>query len=384
MTQERRADPQQTYALVVGVEDYAAGGDWNRLDGPVPDARRFADWLRGRGVPAQNIRLFLSPRASNQPLLTSNQPDATAATRQAIYAALMHDLNTKHGDLLYIFWSGHGMMKAKGQRRLFYADATPTSMLNLELDGLLTTLRSTTFDGFKRQICIVDACASYEYLEEGAFPHEGLAHGEMRPECEQFVLMGAKAGDYADNIGSEQTGIFAKTVLGLLTADQTSAWPPNMQRITRELQERFTILRNEGKTNQTPNYFSYQDWDGNIDDRGTLGNPTIPYNAPSPEASQHRTLAIKEKFLLRNALAECPSMRDNGQRGIVLSQLPSAIQGTISRNPAMLFDVFSIMDRCLDYEGGIAELVYIIENYELGSSQFKHLKAIVQQLGFAP
>ena len=55
-------DPQKTYALVVGVEKYAAGSNWD-LDGPTSDANKFVEWLRGRQVPVENIfYVSLSPR----------------------------------------------------------------------------------------------------------------------------------------------------------------------------------------------------------------------------------------------------------------------------------------------------------------------------------
>jgi len=52
--------PARTHAVVVGVEQYAAGSKWD-LDGPASDACRIAGWLRDRGVPAEQISLHLSP-----------------------------------------------------------------------------------------------------------------------------------------------------------------------------------------------------------------------------------------------------------------------------------------------------------------------------------
>lgn len=39
-----KATPENTYALVVGIEKYDAGPDWD-LDGPTRDASRFCAWL---------------------------------------------------------------------------------------------------------------------------------------------------------------------------------------------------------------------------------------------------------------------------------------------------------------------------------------------------
>src|SRR5450432_361701 len=56
----RAADPATTYAIVVGIEKYAGGKDWN-LNGPASDACRMALWLRKNGVPADRIAFHLSP-----------------------------------------------------------------------------------------------------------------------------------------------------------------------------------------------------------------------------------------------------------------------------------------------------------------------------------
>ena len=57
--------PTDTLAVIVGVEQYAAGKPWG-LDGPALDACRFAAWLTGRGVPADRITLLVSPLPENE------------------------------------------------------------------------------------------------------------------------------------------------------------------------------------------------------------------------------------------------------------------------------------------------------------------------------
>lgn len=88
--------PQRTYALVVGLEKYNAGTSWN-LNGPANDARKFADWLCSRGVPPENIFLFLSllDEGSNASLVVQS------ATRDNLYRAITDTLRQKQGDLLY-------------------------------------------------------------------------------------------------------------------------------------------------------------------------------------------------------------------------------------------------------------------------------------------
>src|SRR5688500_2652035 len=135
-------DPQRTYALVVGIEEYNAGGAWNRRDGPAADARRFCNWLISRGVLPDNIALCLAPRPDHVSLLPSGVPAAQPATCAAISDTLMTKISALRGDLLYLFWGGHGMITADETRRLFCADATPQNLRNVDLNSLMTTLRS--------------------------------------------------------------------------------------------------------------------------------------------------------------------------------------------------------------------------------------------------
>src|SRR5262245_40453518 len=144
---------QQTFAVLVGVESYAAGGEWN-LDGPASDACRFAKWLRERGTPKDRILLFLSPLAENQSLAQKLELDVTAkpATRADITDVFTKVLPQKSGDLLCFFWGGHGVIDAEGNRRLFYADADLNDLRHLNLNDLLTAWRTSILSGFPRQI----------------------------------------------------------------------------------------------------------------------------------------------------------------------------------------------------------------------------------------
>jgi Caspase domain len=146
---QRSADPAQTYALVVAIEKYDAGSAWN-LDGPVTDALEFCQWLLARNVPREHIHLLLSPLEENVPAIEESKFEAQPATRSEIDKALTTLHDTK-GDLLALFWAGHGVVNGEKDRRLFYADATSDNKRNLDLDSLLKSLGSSYFAGFPRQ-----------------------------------------------------------------------------------------------------------------------------------------------------------------------------------------------------------------------------------------
>jgi len=368
---------QETYALVVGIEKYAAGQEWN-LNGPARDACRFTDWLRRRGVPDVNISLFLAPLEEHSVLVTASVPQVRPATSDNIYRALNEEFRRQEGALLYLFWGGHGFITAEGTRRLFYADATAENSLNLNLNSLLTTLRSEDFAGFRRQICIVDTCSNFvESLRlDRTLPHQTFSQSQPTP-ANQFVLLAGKAGDLAKNLDAEQTGLFSREVLTLLASEPADRWPPDMIALTTRLQERFSALRNERATDQTPNYFSYRDWDGN---EGTLGQPSITSTAgvetpPTPVAPP--ALSLTQLWELVDALLACPAIANPNRRETVLQQMRREIAGMISRDTAARFDVFNIVTTCLNYSGGIAELVAVVRGFEGLSQPMQHLEQVV-------
>jgi Caspase domain len=113
---------KKVYALIVGIEKYQEGQHYN-LNGPASDAIKFANWLLERGVEKDNIWLFISSltELSIPPTLC-----VRSANREEIINVIDYNLlqNGKGGDLLYIFWGGHGYLttSATTTRRLMYED----------------------------------------------------------------------------------------------------------------------------------------------------------------------------------------------------------------------------------------------------------------------
>ena len=237
-----------------GSSPTTPGRAWD-LDGPAKDAARFASWLLDRGVPAGQILLFLSPLA-DQPLgvplpagLTSARP--AARTRDQ---AITRTLPGWRGDLLWLFWAGHGVLTRDERLRLFYSDASIAYKRNLELASLLTALRSDRYPGLPRQIGMVDACQTYaERLQLATtLPAETLAYGQPLPGREQFVLYAASPGQVAVNLGTAKAGLFSQTVMEELTGPGGDGWPPAMERVAERLDRRFSELRAAGRATRPP------------------------------------------------------------------------------------------------------------------------------------
>lgn len=268
---ELSVQKERTYGLVIGIESYQENL-WNvKGGGPAHDALKFAQWLLDNGVPKENIRLCLSPLEKvEHPELTLEE-----ATETKIYALITDWLSTKKGDLLYLFWAGHGLITSERNRRLLCADATKRNWQNLDLDSLLVYLSSEGFP-MQNHICIIDACANYILESKGRPTNLGgktFPSGQPRKDSQQFVLLATREGEQAKVSSEGKTGYFSQAVREALAEELNSSWPPDMEVIAQNVKQRFTELDKK----QLPTYFYRRSWDGDTDSYHP--NPfDIPHN----------------------------------------------------------------------------------------------------------
>lgn len=263
-------NPNQTWALVVGVEEYPELPDKWRLKGPASDAIRFVNWLLERGVPPAQIRLCLSVsdvRAATAPLKGQVEPLDT--TRDTIISLLDRDVSAWDGELLFVFWGGHGSIDSRDKeeaRRLYFSDAIPTSPASLSLPALQRMLNHRRKGSISRQVFLIDACATFQAranFKSDVAPSEPAIGNEQDPRVQQFQFFAARRGEAAANLNSEETGAFSREVLKALADPQwTGQWPPNMVAVARSVQETFAANQVAGKSFQMP-IVSIVDWDGN-------------------------------------------------------------------------------------------------------------------------
>jgi len=256
---ELSAQKERTYGLAIGIESYQENS-WNiNGGGPAHDAIQFAQWLLDCGVPKENIRLCLSSLEN----VEHPELEIAEATEQKISALITDWLSDKKGDLLYLFWAGHGLITSERNRRLLCADATKGNWQNLDLDSLLVYLSSEAFL-IKHHICIIDACANYILESQGRPTNLGgrtFSSGQPRTESQQFVLLATREGEKAKVSTEGKTGYFSQAVREALAEELNNGWPPNMEVIAQNVKQRFTKLDKK----QLPTYFYRRSWDGNTD-----------------------------------------------------------------------------------------------------------------------
>jgi hypothetical protein len=353
--------PQRTCALVIGIERYDTDRTWD-LDGPASDAARFTSWLLSRGVPTDQILVFLSPLEDKPPgVPLPAGVTASPARREPVTSAITRTLPESRGDLLWLFWAGHGVLTRDDHLRLFFADATTDDKRNLDLSSLLTALRSDRYAGFPRQIGVVDACQTYADRLQLAttLPAETLPYGQPLPGREQFFLYAASPGQVAVNLGSVRAGLFSQAVMAELTGAGGDGWPPDMDLVAAGLDRRFSDLRAAGRASQTPTSFRWRPWPGG---ERILGE-TVPEPAGAAAAAR---VWPPSGAVLREAVDQLLNlnvMADALTRASIVRRLRKGLATTIPYDPASRPHVVNIVTRCLDYPGGLAELIGAVELY---------------------
>jgi hypothetical protein len=247
--------PENVYALVVGIEKYKGGSDWD-LNGPAKDALKFASWLLDLGVKPDHIQLFLSPLDKNVGVLEEAKAkglNPLPADRNHIDSAIRskHTSQGNRGDLLHVFWGGHGFITKTGAttRRLFFADTDNISKWNLDFNSLVEALSTfATGSGFKLQNFWIDACANthyqglYETIGAEAAASKFITNGEQG-KAEQFVLFASAEYEVATNESDVGTGRFSRAVLNELEGQQSLLL--DMEALAKRIQADFLEKRTQ-------------------------------------------------------------------------------------------------------------------------------------------
>jgi hypothetical protein len=365
-------NPSDTHAVVVGIEKYDVAPSWD-LNGPAVDAARFVHWLRLKGVPKQNIVLFSAPLEENKSYLEALDLENRPTNHKTIMEVITGDIAKRNGDLLLLFWGGHGVI-GDGARRLFFSDVAENYLLNLDMESLLKFLRSTSVGSFPQQVCIVDACANYFELMQSptALADVPVTYGKPRLNISQIVLYGAGAGERAKNINAIRSGLFSSILLDELEKRTEEGWPPDLASLQKQVEERMLTMRLEGRAKQTPAHYYYRDWghcEGTFQDLGA-----------EVSAEQDRQLTLEERDRLVDALLKCATLTAGNRRNQTIADLRPSIANDIERDAATRFDVIAIVKTCARFRGGLSEFIHIVETYEGNSKAAANIRQIANLL----
>lgn len=311
-----RIDPEKVVAVIVGVEQYGLGENEN-LDGAARDALKFAQWLMARGVRREKMLLYLSPLEANRQLYAGefNLPPDAEATRDNVMHGLNERLNSDAnlaGELLFLFWSGHGIAESDLERHLLFANATPNNKAAVNLDKVLKMLRTGEPKNadkkrrlFPYQVGIVDACANYG--DRISLASTADVSGEPSPHVKQFILYASSVGQSAKHDDRLKAGLFSSEIQQRLDQHRPMAesrWP-DFTELRDDLKQHFDRLKDENKFRftQTPAYFQWNWPDGDnysvgdfIDERAIRSHQQAQAVYAEVRKPDYSTEAINEAY----------------------------------------------------------------------------------------
>jgi hypothetical protein len=240
--------PDDVLAIVVGVDHYDYGGQWE-LKGPVRDAVNTVDWLLKQNVPTGNIALFLSPRSwddADVKALLASAPGLPerAASDHALSNYINEELPGKGGKALLVHWGGHGVAGDDAPRQYMYtsnaAQGRPYCVCAEELAAALADQR---LRHLRHQMLIFDVCANQRgpsnesaRLAPARFVHSGYDAGVV--QCHMYA---ASLGKYAANSPDRGVGLFSE----LLFCELRRLGAPGM----RQFIDVFKALVRDGEHN---------------------------------------------------------------------------------------------------------------------------------------
>ncbi|MFD6970520.1 hypothetical protein [Streptomyces sp. NPDC059949] len=263
--------PRRTFALVAGVERYDISHRWN-LRGPARDALRFARWLTGPAeVPPGNVRLLLSPLDepdaldwSDSPAMADLRTAYRPATEENVKSALLDELPQCDGDLLWIFWAGHGYLGPRQELMLPCADARPSQIRHLNLDSALRWWRTDLVKQrrFPLQAALVDSCRVDAPRDtRWNFGNNDYGGGSSVPGRRQFRLYASREGEAAQNDAERGAGRFTEALIGELGGHSVRESVSGLPVAARSIHRTFRELRERGEGWQLPQFLVDRDWD---------------------------------------------------------------------------------------------------------------------------
>ncbi|GAB3251945.1 effector-associated domain 2-containing protein [Kineosporia babensis] len=348
------ARAQATTLVLVGVEQYSAGPQWD-LPGPAADARRFADRFWSQGVLPERTFAFVSALPDSESLWANTPITPRTATRENVRGFLARTVAETEGDLLIVVWGGHGMVGVGGGRHLFTADATASDPLNLDVDAMLALHRSPAITSFRQQLWLVDACQTL-YDAAGNrrnLPREDFGVRDVAPGRLQEVLFAASTEESAINLTAQRTGLFSQELLAELHGP-AGQWPPDVPALAARLSWRFARLRSDGRARQTPAYL----W---VKDRtGMEGQLLAQHPSGATAAPPAAELSLAELAPLVDALLAIPEFLGQDFRDEVVSLLRGDISGILARHSRPRADAVSMAMTCARFPGGLPELLEAI------------------------
>ncbi|GCE01029.1 VMAP-C domain-containing protein [Embleya hyalina] len=294
-------DPERVHAVVVGLEKYTDTA-WN-LRGPHSDATRFTDWLLARGVPPRQIHRWSSTLPPAAGVVSPNGSTPHPVTvREATdldliletFVSTLAGIPVEDGDLLWVFWGGHGAMDGEQRRILYGPAAGPGVGGAVVVEELALLLSSDRVPAFPRQLIMVDACATFLSEDElSSLMTRRIDVGAPRGDLKQFFLFSAGRGQGAgDNPGREG---FCGALLDWLEPQEDGGLTPNLLDMSTYIRKHLASVAEAGGPGHEPALF-YLSYGPGYEHHELLSGP----GAPDPAHLEMLALMLRSPGMPRD------------------------------------------------------------------------------------
>ena len=305
MTAAIEVDPTTVRALVVAVEKYL-DPKWD-IVGPYADACAFISWLvETCQVPTGNVLLLASAmpgslkRGDGTSLLCEGVATAPVASSD-VSNLLLTGLSQLEADLLWVFWSGHGLIDRSGRHVLLLPEATGSLQHAIGVDDLQRALQSQRVGGNRgadvAKIAVaINACQNQAPVDDVVLTPVSTA-STMMAQHGLFLMQACSAGQKARvlprSIQAEGLAAsrFPRTLIKHLKQAQAGALP-NLSRVFDSVAADFAQSSEAEGLNQTPG-LCRQNWMGGTKVTGVFALP--------PTEREQRLATLLEPILATEA-----------------------------------------------------------------------------------
>ena len=212
-------DPRRTHVVCIGIDTYE-DPRLPTMPGLTASATRFAAWAVSRGVAPESVWVAGS---WDDPATTALPAGVvTFGTKHRDLQDLFSELSDKSGDMLIVYWAGHGVLNSERGRVLFVSDSNDKVERSFGVENLQDFLASEAVRGFDLDVLFVDACANFAHEVDvrHALTGAALTKGDNRA-VEQWTLYSAGQGEYATADSVRQTTAFSGALLQWLEDEGT-------------------------------------------------------------------------------------------------------------------------------------------------------------------
>ena len=184
-------------------------------------------------------------------------------TTESVVQAML-DLMAEGGDLLLLYWCGHGVATF-GARVLFTSNATDVLLANLPVDKIRSLLASGYGAGFPQQVLVFDACANhFEHLGyQGGLLPAPIPDIASRTGTKQFFYFATDVGRVAGYDRTAQQAAFSTEVIRWLESDHARALPADLDAMSRHVQGALAATGTPADGPPVPVTLVVQDFSGN-------------------------------------------------------------------------------------------------------------------------